>query len=810
MQHLHKWFSTKKMALILGLSVLGLISVSVFWFSEHRSPEKVAQNYYEHGVKLAEYGDYTKAALEFRNAIRLNKNFLAAWRGVAQIEETQQKWADLIRSLQSILSLDPADVSTRIKLIKLLVLSGRVYQALELINSENEPDGQNAQILGLKAGILFKLNDKLGAVREAQKALAIDPGSADALVVLATDRMVSGDLKGALQILEGNTSASTTDLGIQLLKLKIFEQLRETRPFELLLQRLAESYPKDGLFRRHLIKFYLDQRRTGEAEKEARQLVQENPANPQAELDLVRLLYAVKGPTAARDELVARISAGGEVFPYQIALADFDFSQGKFAEAEHQIQNLVSSGSSRENIITAKIMLAELALKKDKIDVAERIASEILSDDGRNTNALKVRASVRIVRGQFDLAITDLQQALGDQPRSTQLILLLALAYERKGSMALADKQYSDAVRISNFNSNVGLNYVNFLLRRGNVDRAEQFLVELSKRSPESLDVLSALAQVELGRGNWDGARAVSESIRNISSSRGIADQFLGAALLGQNRYDESIAVFQSLVSAEPSAVQPMISLVRALVRAQKTESALAFLKSVLTTNPDNAEAQVLIGSLQLATGARDQALQSFKLAIDKQPKNVVGYHALANLYSGENRIDEALAAIRSGLEMQPDSVTLRLALAEVLEQTDQYEAAMNEYELILKRQPGLMVAANNLASLLSDHRNDKASLEKAQTLAASLRETQVPQFKDTLGWISYRRGDYVNAVSLLEKAVVALPNMPLIRYHLAMSYFEVGQNAKALEQLNAAISLSPNTGLRDKIQQALSKLANL
>ena len=111
---------------------------------------------------------------------------------------------------------------------------------------------------------------------------------------------------------------------------------------------------------------------------------------------------------------------------------------------------------------------------------------------------------------------------------------------------------------------------------------------------------------------------------------------------------------------------------------------------------------------------------------------------------------------------MQPDSIALRLAMAEVLEQTDQYEAAINEYEYILNKQPGLMVAANNLASLLSDHRSDKASLERAQALAASLRETQIPQFKDTLGWISYRREDYVNAVSLLEKAVAALPDVTL------------------------------------------------
>ena len=61
-----------------------------------------------------------------------------------------------------------------------------------------------------------------------------------------------------------------------------------------------------------------------------------------------------------------------------------------------------------------------MALKRDKIDVAEAIVSEILRKDSRNTNALKVRASVRIVRGQLDLAITDLQQALNDQPRSTR------------------------------------------------------------------------------------------------------------------------------------------------------------------------------------------------------------------------------------------------------------------------------------------------------------------------------------------------------------------------------------------------------
>ena len=375
---------------------------------------------------------------------------------------------------------------------------------------------------------------------------------------------------------------NATDLGIQLLRLKIFEQLGETQQFELLLQQLAKLHPKDISFRTRLVEFYLDQRRMDDAEREARILVQENPNNPDIEFELIRLLYAAKGPVAARNELVARINGGGEIFPYQIALADFDFARGNFDEAEQLLQNLISHASSQEQVVSAQIKLAEMSFKRDKIDTAEAIVAEILRKDSRNPNALRVRASVRLAHGQVDLAITDLQQVLSDQPRSTQTMLLLALAYERTGSMALADKQYSDAVRISNFDPSVGLDYVNFLLRRGGVDRAEQFLVELSKRLPNNSNVLSALAKLELGRGNWVRAEEAAQSMRNISPASDVADQLLGSALLGQNKYDESIAAFQSAVNAAPSAVQPMVSLVRALVRAKKTDQAITVLKSTL------------------------------------------------------------------------------------------------------------------------------------------------------------------------------------------------------------------------------------
>jgi tetratricopeptide (TPR) repeat protein len=247
--------------------------------------------------------------------------------------------------------------------------------------------------------------------------------------------------------------------------------------------------------------------------------------------------------------------------------------------------------------------------------------------------------------------------------------------------------------------------------------------------------------------------------------------------------------------------------LVRALIAANKPDQAIGFLQSVLKNNPSNAEALVLLGSLRLRNQQPDQAVKNFTAAVTAQPKDIVGYRALAEFYATQNKDEEALKAIRAGLEQQPNSFILHLALAGLLERKGDYEGAIAEYEFMLDKQSGNMIVANNLASLLVDHRTDKASLDKAQALAVSLRKSQVPQFKDTLGWVSYREGDYKSAVSLAEEAAADLPNLALVRYHLGMSYIATGESAKASEQLKKALDLSPNGGLAEDIRAALKKI---
>jgi cellulose synthase operon protein C len=771
------------------------------------SPEVRAQRYYENGMKLLAAHEDAKAAVEFRNALRLKQDLLPAWRGLAQTEEDTHHLEGLLPVLRSILDLDPKDEATRIKLARLLLVAGAPRQSLKLINDAPEQDTNNASLLALEATIHFKLKDNDEAIQDAQAALKLEPGNIDALAILAADRLANNDPTGALQLLSVNPQAQDNDFGTELFKLRIYDQLKDYAHFESILKTLVERYPQNVALRKQLVVFYVTQHRPDDAEKELRTITASDPKNTQASLDLIRFLYSTKGAEAARQEIVARINAGGDVFIYQLALAEFDFDQGKTDDSFKLLQSLISSGTATQ-VVPAKIMLAQFNLRQKNIDAAEKILDDVLTADQRNIDALKLRASIRVDNGQVDAAIADLREGLDAQPRSSDLMLMLATAYERRGSIDLADKQFADAMKASDFNPNVGLDYVGFLRRRGGGDRAYDVLTELGNRWPNNIQVLSALAEMKLARRDWAGAQQIAETIKRVGNTNDISDQILGAALIGEHQYDASVTALQNAVAAAPSAAQPMAELVAAMVQAKQTDQAIAYLHSVLKQNSNNAQAYLLLGNIELSTNKPDQAEASFKSAISSQPKANIGYQALSSLYIRQGKVDMASDVVQTGLIQLPNDANLQLLSASILELKGNYEGAISEYEAMLKQQPGALVVINNLASLLADHRTDKASLEEAESLAVALQSSPVAQFKDTLGWVYNRQGDFKASVPLLEEASASFPGNALMHYHLGMSYMGVGQLAKASDQLKQASSQTSDSELQGKIQAGLKTIA--
>jgi cellulose synthase operon protein C len=797
--------STIKVVALQACLVLGALQLA-----NCSSREERAQSYYDNGMSYLEKQDYIKARIELRNALQKKPDMIAAWRALAKIDEHDKNWPSLAGSLRNITELDPKDVDARVQLAKLFLLSNAAEKALKTTNEAVEIEPQNPRVLELKAAVLFRLKDAAGATQAAKKALEIDPNSADARIVLASAKFMQGDSDGALKDLADVPAAHQDDIAILFLKINIFGRLGNLPQVELLLRRLVDLHPDVPAFRTQLIRFYVSNKRTDEAEKELRSIVAANSTDLNAELQLVNLLGTVSGPAAARAELVARINAGGSIFPYQIALAKLDFAQGNIADSTKLLESLIAASGPAENILTARTTLAEMYMIKGNVAAAEPLIADILRTDSRNADGLRLRAAIRTNRGQIDDAISDLRAALNDQPQSPELLASLAIAYERNGAIELADKSLLDATKASGFAPVYGLNYVAFLKRRGSASQVENFLVDLATRNPNNIAVLSALAQAKLERQDWVGAHTIADTIRRLGDKGDITDRINAAAFSGEGKFADSLAALQSSYDANPGAVQPMAALVSGYVQAKQIDKAEEFLRAALKANPANAEALVLMGSVQLIKKDPNEAVKSFESAIKQQPKDVVGYRALAEYYATQRKIDEALLILHNGLQQQPKDYALHLYRANLLEAKGEYETAIAEYESMLKEQPGSMIVANNLASLLADHRTDKASLAQAGSIAALLKNSDVPQFKDTLAWVSYQQGDYPAAISLLEDAATKLSNNALVQYHLGMSYLAVGQYAKATERFKKVGELAPNnTELKQKIDAALKSLSD-
>ena len=180
-------------------------------------------------MQLLSEHNSTKAAIELRNAVKLKRDLIEAWRALAAIDEANGDWSRVITDMRTIVELAPSDVSAKLKLGKLLLLAGSPYEAMSLANAGLDLDYRNADLHALKAAVALKLNDSVGAVREAQIALEFDPTNADALMVLAIDRMGKGDAKGALSLFQDPiiTQAKNLDnnFDFQLLKIKLFGQI---------------------------------------------------------------------------------------------------------------------------------------------------------------------------------------------------------------------------------------------------------------------------------------------------------------------------------------------------------------------------------------------------------------------------------------------------------------------------------------------------------------------------------------------------------------------------------------------------------
>jgi cellulose synthase operon protein C len=799
--------NNNRLGLFLTSAIVSVVALSAL--AGCTPPEQKAKGYYESGLKYLEQKDYIKAALEFRNALKVKQDYPDAWFGMAQVEENDKNWNLVAGDLNKVLELDPKYIKARLALARLMMLSGNFNDALKNVNTALEQDPKDVGVHAMKAAILLKLKKTSEAVQEANVALKLDPLSADALMVLAAERLEANDNPAVQVLIDKGLKTSPKSVGLQLFALSYYQKTGNLLAQEATLRSIVAIDPNLPNYRKALVSFLMSQKRYDDAEGELRAIVSVDPKDIQSNLDVVSFLasYPGKGPAEAAKELTRLIEAGENVSTYKSALAQLYFELGRNEDSFALLRAVIEKEGITELGMKARLDLSAKYIGMRRTADAEPIIEEVLKNDTRNIEALRLRAAIAIDKGKLEDAATDLRTAMNDAPGNPLLYQMMAAVNERSGSIELAEKSMSDAFRVSRYEAKIGLDTARFLIRHGKNERAESILTDLAQSAPGNIEVLSMLADMKLRRQDWVGAQNLAETIKNTPGNEALSGQLLAATLSGQNKVEDSIHVLLEANAANPNQQQTKFALVQAYLKAEKYAEAETYLNTLLKAEPNNVDARVFLGIVQLQTKRVDEAVVSFNSAIKIDPKNPGGYKALAQYQTQNGKMNEAVQTLKDGLVQIPKDMDLRFVLASIYQAQDDIDSAIKIYEEMLADQPGSMIAANNYASLVSDYRTDTASLDKAASAAAILRGSPISQFKDTLGWILFLRGQFKESLEILKQSTAELPDMSLTNYHLGKAFLATGEKEAAKLSFEKAAKLAQNDKEKELAAQGLEEI---
>lgn len=598
------------------------------------TPEEKAEKYYQKGMELLET-DPDKAKLEFQNALQLKKSMPKAMYALGLIAERKGDFKATYGLMNEVIEKDPKHIDALVKTGQILLAAGKVDLALERSNKAFEVDKNNVAALNLRAAIQLKLNDTKGALEYANLALSKDPDNQDAYILLATERLSAKDNIKALEYLDKAVNKDEKNLAVQLIRIKVLEDLSKVTGADQSFQKLIKLFPDKTVARKSYAQFLLKYNRQPEAEQQLRAIAEISP-DLQSKLDIVRFVIAAKGKDAGRLELENFVKKEPENYELAFALVNLYQVQKMPQQEDRLLDQIKQKAGKTADGYKAQSMIAYKLIQTGKKEEASKILNAIIEADKSNGQALTLRAGLALEAKNYDAAIIDLRTVTRDSPTAYNALVMLASAHENSGSPELAEEHYLKAFETSKFSPTYGIPYAQFLMRRKQPERAEKVFEDMLAAHPDNAAVMSSLAQAKIARGDYAGAQALADKAKNLKDNKLLADQIQGAISTGQNDFESALSAFKRAHETAPNEAQPIVAIVRTYMRSGKTKEALVFIDTVLKDNPNNTEAQLIKGQILLGSGNTQGAQQVFSNVILANPKIPQGINSLHLHNSGE------------------------------------------------------------------------------------------------------------------------------------------------------------------------------
>jgi tetratricopeptide (TPR) repeat protein len=695
---------------------------------------------------------------------RANDYFLAE-----QYEKAEPEYRNVLRA-SSAEGADPIGIG---RLGIIYFEEGQLRKAFPLLKRATELQPDNLEVQ-LRLGLAYLSGQAYKEAREtALQILEKQPGHQDALLLLVSTAVTPRDVEETVRLIE---SIRETDSDRPAYHLALGEiALRQNDP-----ARAAAEFQAAQAF---------------------------DPNSSAIHFAWGNLYWARKDLEKADQELKTASDLSPLHSFRRLHYVDFKLQIGTVAEAKTILEEIVAKAPDD---LRPRVYLMKLACgERRNEDCATRIQS-VLAQDATNYDALVSAGELDLAKNEPTKAVQEFEQLSKGYPRSAEVQYLLAVAYLRNSQDAKAVQDAVNslilAVSLNPHFDEAALKLAELKIKSGQYAAAIDSLTKVIQERPQLRQAHLLLASAYLAQQNRDQAMAIYRGMQELFPQDPQPPFLIGMIQLGKGQQPDAREAFERSIEVSSDYLPALEKLVDLDITDKQYASALDRMQKQIDRNPKVAQLWAIRGKIYLAQRNFTAAETDLSMAIELDSALESAYIMLAGLYVGSNRQEQAIERLTAFTDKNKDVPAL-MQLATIHEQMKHYDIAGGVYERLLVVNPQFVPALNNLAYLYSERlgRPD-AAYELAKRARLVLPEE--PHIADTLGWILVKKGQYREALRLLQESASKLPDEPELQFHLGTALYMLGEEGPAGLALQKAAEVAKDFPGKDEARRRLSLLA--
>ena len=539
-------------------------------------------------------------------------------------------------------------------------------------------------------------NDTEKARTAIQEALRAKPGYAPALIVSARLTAVSGDVDGAVALLNQVLTAEPTHERAGVLKGELLlVGKRDADAAMAAYRQVLSAHPKSVAARAAVMNILLGQQKLAEGKAEFELLKAAAPNHPETMYFEAQFAFNDKDYKKTR-EISEQVLKS---FPNNVRVLELagaaEFRMKNYLQAEALLAKALKLAPQQR---LSRLLLAQTYLRNGEPSKTLEALKPVLETGKADGVTLSLAGEAYLQLGDATRSEQAFQAALKAAPDDARVRTSAALAQMARGNNSGAVAEL-EAVAAGDGGPRADLALVSARLRQNDIPGALKAIDGLEKKLPDQALPLQLRGRVLTMKNDLAGATQSFEAAIAKEPAYFPPVASLAALDMAAKRPEEARKRFNAFIEKQPKSWQarmaiaelesrigapaatvtaalreavkvnpaeprPHIGLVNHLIGTGEANAALLAGQDATAALPNNTEVMEALGRAELSAGDHQRALSTFKKLASLQPRNAVPEMRLAQTYAAMKDSESAGRALRRAAELQPDNLAISRAQA--------------------------------------------------------------------------------------------------------------------------------------------------